>query len=228
MELMQCPPRFTLVSGRDGELQDSKKINQSRIQRKKRALILNAAESVFARRGFSGSRLKDVAEEAGLPKANILYYYKSKEDLYRCVCQDILENWLGAIGEISVSSEPSEALRKYIEAKMELSMQRPNASRVFAMEIISGAPVIGDYLATELKSWVDKHVLIFQGWQNRGQLVDVSPYHVFFVIWAVTQTYADFETQIKLLLGDQHLGLDEYERAVKSATQIILCGLIPR
>ena len=97
MDLMLCPPRFTLVLGSDGELQDSKKINQSRTQRKKRALILNAAESVFARRGFSGSRLKDIAEEAGLPKANILYYYKSKEDLYRCVCQDILENWLGAI-----------------------------------------------------------------------------------------------------------------------------------
>ena len=209
-------------------MQDLKKTNQSRIQRKKRALILNAAESVFARHGFSGSRLKDIAEEAGLPKANILYYYKSKEDLYSVVCQDILKNWLGAIGEISVSSEPSEALRRYIEAKMELSMQRPNASRVFAMEIISGAPVIGDYLATELKSWVDNHVLIFQGWQKRGQLVDVSPYHVFFVIWAVTQTYADFETQIELVLGDQHLGSDEYRRSVKSATQIILRGLLPR
>ena len=225
---MPCPPSFTLVLGRDGDLQDLKKTNQSSIQRKKRALILNAAESVFARHGFSGSRLKDIAEEAGLPKANILYYYKSKEDLYSVVCQDILKNWLGAIGEISVSSEPSEALRRYIEAKMELSMQRPNASRVFAMEIISGAPVIGDYLATELKSWVDNHVLIFQGWQKRGQLVDVSPYHVFFVIWAVTQTYADFETQIELVLGDQHLGSDEYRRSVKSATQIILRGLLPR
>ena len=110
-------------------------------------MILSAAEHVFARHGFSGSRLKEIAEEAGLPKANILYYFKSKEDLYRYVCQEILENWLGAIGEISESSEPDEAVRKYIEAKMELSIQRPNASRVFAMEIISGAPVIGDYLA---------------------------------------------------------------------------------
>ena len=225
---MLCPPSFALVLGLDGELQSSKKINQSRIQIKKRALILNAAERVFARHGFSGSRLKEIAEEAGLPKANILYYFKNKEDLYRYVCQDILENWLGAIGEISESSEPDEAVRKYIEAKMELSMQRPNASRVFAMEIISGAPVIGDYLANELKSWVDNHVQIFHVWQKRGQLADVSPYHVFFVIWAVTQTYADFETQIKLVLGDQHLGSDEYGRAVKSVTQIILSGLIPR
>ena len=214
--------------GHDWEFRISKKINQSRIQIKKRALILNAAERVFARYGFSGSRLKEIAEEAGLPKANILYYFNSKEDLYRYVCQDILKNWLGAIGDISESSEPDKALRKYIEAKMELSMQRPNASRVFAMEIISGAPVIGDYLANELKSWVDDHALIFQVWQKRGQLADVSPYHVFFVIWAVTQTYADFATQIELVLGDQHLGSDEYGRAVKSVTQIILSGLTPR
>ena len=228
MDMMPYPPSFISVLGLDGDLQCSNKIKQSRIQIKKRALILNAAERVFARYGFSGSRLKEIAEEAGLPKANILYYYKSKEALYRYVCQDILENWLSAIGDISESSEPSEALRNYIEAKMELSIRRPNASRVFAMEIISGAPVIGDYLANELKSWVDNHVQIFQVWQKRGQLVDVSPYYVFFVIWAVTQTYADFETQIELVLGDQHLGSDEYGRAMRSVTQIILSGLTPR
>ena len=228
MDMMPYPPSFILVLGLDRDLQCSKKTKQSRIQIKKRALILNAAERVFARYGFSGSRLKEIAKEAGLPKANILYYYKNKEALYRYVCQDILENWLSAIGDISESSEPSEALRNYIEAKMELSIRRPNASRVFAMEIISGAPVIGDYLANELKSWVDNHVQIFQVWQKRGQLVDVSPYHVFFVIWAVTQTYADFETQIELVLGDQHLGSDEYGRAMKSVTQIILSGLTPR
>ena len=209
-------------------MQVSKKINQSRIQIKKKALILNAAERVFARYGFSGSRLTQIAKEAGLPKSNILYYFRSKENLYRNLCQDILENWLSAIGDISESSEPNEALRKYIEAKMELSIQRPDASRVFAMEIISGAPVIGDYLANELKSWVDNHALIFQAWQKRGQLAEVSPHHVFFAIWAVTQTYADFETQIKLVLGDQHLGSSEYSRAVKSVTQIILYGLSPR
>jgi len=209
-------------------MQVSKKINQSRIQIKKKALILNAAERVFARYGFSGSRLTQIAQEAGLPKSNILYYFNSKENLYRNLCQDILENWLSAIGDISESSEPNEALRKYIEAKMELSIQRPDASRVFAMEIISGAPVIGDYLANELKSWVDNHALIFQAWQKHGQLAEVSPHHVFFAIWALTQTYADFETQIKLVLGDQHLGSSEYSRAVKSVTQIILYGLSPR
>ena len=209
-------------------MQGSPEISRSKIQIKKRALILNAAERVFARHGFAGSRLIEISKEAGLPKSNILYYFKSKEDIYSSLCQDILENWLGAIGDISEYSEPSDALKKYIVAKMELSKKRPFASKVFAMEIISGAPVIGDYLATELRSWVDNQAKIFRAWQERGQIIDVSPYHVFFVIWAVTQTYADFETQIKLVLGDGHLGSREYDRAVKAVTEIILNGLTPR
>ena len=209
-------------------MQGSPEISRSKIQIKKRALILNAAERVFARHGFAGSRLIEISKEAGLPKSNILYYFKSKEDIYSSLCQDILENWLGAIGDISEKSEPSDALKKYIVAKMELSKKRPFASKVFAMEIISGAPVIGDYLATELRSWVDNQAKIFRAWQERGQIIDVSPYHVFFVIWAVTQTYADFETQIKLVLGDGHLGSREYDRAVKAVTEIILNGLAPR
>ena len=216
------------MSGCKEELHGSQKISRSKIQIKKRALILDAAERVFARHGFAGSRLTEIAETAGLPKANILYYFRSKEDIYRSVCQDILKNWLGAIGDISENSQPKEALKRYIEAKMELSRQRPYASKVFAMEIISGAPVIGDYLATNLRSWVGNQVKIFEVWQKRGQITDVSPYHVFFVIWAVTQTYADFETQIKLVLGDKHLGSEEHFRAVKAVTEIILNGLAPR
>ena len=214
--------------GRNWELRGPQKISRSKIQSEKRALILVAAERVFARNGFAGSRLIEIAEKAGLPKSNLLYYFKSKEDIYGSLCQDILENWLGAIGDISETSEPSDALKKYIEAKMELSRKRPLASKVFAMEIISGAPVIGDYLATELRSWVDNQAKIFRVWQDRGQILDVSPYHIFFVIWAATQTYADFETQIKLVLGDGHFGSREHDRAVKAVTEIILNGLAPR
>ena len=209
-------------------MQGSPEISRSKIQIKKRALILNAAERVFARHGFAGSRLIEIADIAGLPKSNILYYFRSKEDIYSSLCQDILENWLGAIGDISEHSEPRDALKKYIEAKMELSRKRPFASKLFAMEIISGAPVIGEYLATELRSWVGNQAKIFRVWQERGQIIDVSPYHVFFVIWAVTQTYADFETQIKLVLGEEHVTSREHDKAVKAVTEIILYGLAPR
>ncbi|XDZ65214.1 TetR family transcriptional regulator C-terminal domain-containing protein [Alphaproteobacteria bacterium LSUCC0684] len=190
-----------------------------------RARILKAAETVFARQGFSGARLMEIAAEAGLPKANLLYYFRSKEEIYRSVCQDILETWLGALGDISAKDKPEDALRKYIEAKMDLSLKRPNASKVFAMEIIAGAPVIGDYLAHDLKDWVSKQAEVFEIWQARGEMAEVPPRHVLFLIWAATQTYADFSTQITAVLGSETISADEYAKAVETVTEVILRGL---
>ena len=135
-------------------------------------MILKAAEIVFARKGFNGSRLTEIAAAAGLPKANLLYYFRSKEGLYRAVCSDILETWLHALGDISADDKPDEALQSYIKAKMDLSRRRPDASKVFAMEIISGAPVMGDYLRQDLKDWVDQQAKVFKIWQSRGEMAE--------------------------------------------------------
>lgn len=200
-------------------------MTRSRIRTEREARILKAAETVFAHRGFNGARLMEIAAEADLPKANLLYYFRSKEEIYRAVCQDILETWLGALGDISADDKPDDALRKYIEAKMDLSLKRPNASKVFAMEIIAGAPVIGDYLAHDLKNWVNKQAEVFTIWQERGEMAEVSPRHVLFLIWAATQTYADFSTQITAVLGSEKISKHEYENAVETVTGVILRGL---
>ena len=167
----------------------------------------------------------EIAAEAGLPKANVLYYFRSKEKIYRAVCQDILETWLGALGDISANDSPDDALQRYIKAKIQLSLDRPNASKIFAMEVISGAPVIGDYLAHDLKDWVDKQVEVFEIWQSRGEMASVSARHVLFLIWAATQTYADFDAQIKAVLGSTSIHSDEYAEAVETVTGVILRGL---
>ena len=207
----------------------AKKVARSRVTRlrtvEKKAVILKAAEKVFAQQGLKGTRLLEIANEAGLPKANLLYYFSRKEDIYRAVCQDILETWLGALGEISADDNPKKAIESYIKSKMNLSFSRPNASKVFALEIIAGAPVIGDYLERDLKSWVDRQASVFQKWQSRGEMVSISPQHVFFMIWAVTQTYADFNTQITAVLGVTEIGAVEYSSAVETVTEVVLNGL---
>ena len=207
----------------------AKRVVRSSVKRlstvEKKALILKAAEKVFARQGLKGSRLFEIANEAGLPKANLLYYFESKEDIYRAVCQDILETWLGALGEISADDNPKKAIESYIKSKMNLSFSRPNASKVFALEIISGAPVIGDYLETDLKSWVDRQANVFEKWQSRGEMVSISPQHVFFMIWAVTQTYADFNTQITAVLCVKEMGAVDHSSAIETVTEVILNGL---
>ena len=207
----------------------AKRVVRSSVKRlstvEKKARILKAAEKVFAQQGLKGSRLFEIANEAGLPKANLLYYFESKEDIYRAVCRDILETWLEALGEISAEDNPKKAIESYIKSKMDLSFSRPNASKVFALEIIAGAPVIGDYLEKDLKSWVDRQASVFEVWQSRGEMVSISPQHVFFMIWAVTQTYADFNKQITAVLGVKEIGAVDHVIAVETVTEIIITGL---
>ena len=207
----------------------AKRVVRSSVKRlstvEKKARILKAAEKVFAQQGLKGSRLFEIANEAGLPKANLLYYFQSKDDIYRAVCRDILETWLEALGEISAEDNPKKAIESYIKSKMDLSFSRPNASKVFALEIIAGAPVIGDYLEKDLKSWVDRQASVFKTWQSRGEMVSISPQHVFFMIWAVTQTYADFSKQITAVLGVKEIGAVDHVIAVETVTEIIITGL---
>lgn len=155
----------------------------------------------------------------------MLYYFKSKEALYHAVVTDILELWLAALGEISVDDDPAQALAGYIERKMALSRERPDGSRVFAMEIITGAPVIGDYLRGPLRDWVERQGAVFRVWQRRGMMADLSPEHAFFSIWALTQTYADFSPQVTAVLGVERLEEADYRLAVGTVTAIILRGL---
>lgn len=191
------------------------------------ARILAAAESVFAETGFSGATTAEIAKRAGVPKANLHYYFKTKKDLYRQVLQAILELWLGSGDLIKPESDPAEALRHYIAAKIDLAQQRPLASRVFANEVIHGAPQISDFLQEELRDWVDRKSDVIEGWIAAGKMRRVDPRHLFFMIWANTQTYADFAVQIAAVLGRETLTQQDYQQAARQISDIILtgCGL---
>jgi TetR/AcrR family transcriptional regulator len=191
------------------------------------ARILAAAEEIFAEAGYSGETTAAIAERAGLPKANLHYYFRSKEALYRRLIERILEEWLASGEQIRPEADPSEAFSSYIAAKVEASRRRPYASKVFANEILHGAPHSGDYLRNQVRAWVEAKGKVIEGWVRRGLMSPVEPQHLFFVIWAATQTYADFETQIRAVLGRERIRGADYEDATRLITAMVLgaCGL---
>jgi TetR/AcrR family transcriptional regulator len=191
--------------------------------------ILEAAESVFAEAGFNGATTAEIARRAGIPKANLHYYFNTKEELYQQVLTGIVSSWLHTADEITAEAEPARALAHYITAKIELARTQPIPSRVFANEIIHGAPHLGSYLSTELRSWVDAKAKVIKSWAAAGKMREVDPRHLLFMIWASTQTYADFATQISAVLGRDQLTAQEYKAISRQVTEIILrgCGLTP-
>jgi len=187
--------------------------------------ILEAAEAVFARRGFSGATTKEIAARAGVPKANVHYYFHTKTDLYRRVLDDILQDWLAATDKFETCGEPVAALTNYIHAKMDLARARPLASKIWATEIIQGAPIIQDFLETTLAGWMAQRVACVEGWIKSGKIRPVAPDVLFYMIWATTQHYADFSHQIATLNGGNPLSDAQFDAARRQVTGIILRGI---
>lgn len=193
------------------------------------ARILRAAETVFARAGYAAATMAAIAHEAGCPKANVHYYFRTKQDVYRAVLDHILALWLAETEVITPQADPAQALAAYVRAKMRLTAQRPEASRVFANEVLHGAPQIGAVLRGPLKALVDEKAAVMQGWIDAGRMAPVDPRHLLFTLWAATQTYADFGVQVCAVLGVKALTRAHLDQASDELVRFVLagCGLVP-
>lgn len=200
-----------------------------RIRQENEALILRAAEHVFARAGFAGATMAEIALRAGVPKSNLHYYFRTKQALYRAVLAHTLQLWLSETDIISADYAPRTALEQYIRAKMRLSASHPDASRVFANELLHGAPEIGDVLREALRELVASKAMVIREWIASGQMLEVDPRHLFFTIWAATQTYADFDPQVCAVLGVSELDARTFDEATEHLVGLLLrgCGIEP-
>ena len=188
-------------------------------------MIMVAAEKVFAEAGFGGATMQLIADVAGLPKANLHYYFPTKEALYRRVVQDIFQVWLKAADIFDQASGPVEGIGAYIDAKMEISRRHPAGSKVWASEVMHGAPVIQDYLETTLEQWTNGRITVIQSWIDRGLMAPIDPRHLLYMVWATTQHYAEFGHQIETLNNSEPLTDAQWQAATDSVKTIILKGI---
>jgi len=200
-------------------------LRRQEIRHQNERLILQAAEKVFAEAGFGGATMQLIADMAGLPKANLHYYFATKEDLYRRVVQDIFEIWLHAADAFDNAPGPAEGIAAYIEAKMDISRHHPHGSKVWASEVMHGAPVIQDYLETTLRDWTEGRAAVIRRWIDERKMAPVDPRHLLYMIWATTQHYADFGHQIETLNGGTALSDAQWAEATASVKSVILRGI---
>ena len=171
----------------------------TRIQKRNRRRILDAALEVFSANGFRGATLDQIALEAGLSKPNLLYYFDSKEAIHGALLDELLATWLDPLRAIDPKGEPRDEIMAYMRRKLQMSHEFPRESRLFANEILQGAPRLSEFISNELKALVDDRVHLIRGWIAAGRLAPVDPHHLIFSIWALTQHYADFDAQIRLI-----------------------------
>ncbi|MWV11991.1 TetR family transcriptional regulator [Pseudomonas sp. R-28-1W-6] len=201
-----------------------------RIRQKNENAIIAAAEEQFARHGYKGTSMNTIAQAVGLPKANLHYYFNNKLGLYVAVLSNILDLWDATFSNLSVDDDPAEALSRYIRAKIEFSRSQPLASRIFAMEVISGGECLTGHFTQDYRDWFRGRAAVFQAWIDAGKMDPIDPVHLIFLLWGSTQHYADFASQICRLTGKSSLKKSDFEEAASNLERIILkgCGLTPK
>lgn len=200
---------------------------RTRIQRENAEKILDAALEVFSQHGFRGATLDQIAEVAGMSKPNILYYFRSKEEMHRALLERLLEDWLDPLKALDPAGEPLEEILDYVRRKVEMARDFPRESRLFANEIMQGAPRIADYLSGPLKALVEEKAAVIRGWMREGRLAEADPVHLIFSIWATTQHYADFDVQVRAVLGVDEGANGHIDDAARFLERLFARGLAP-
>ncbi|MCW8834216.1 MAG: TetR/AcrR family transcriptional regulator [Colwellia sp.] len=189
--------------------------------------ILAAAQDEFVLQGYKGATVQSIADKAKLPKANVLYYFKNKENIYHAVLEQTLNMWDEGIGDITPEDGPKLAIEKFVRAKVTMSFKNPKASKIYAMEIIQGAQHLKDFARTYQRQWVREKAKIFQCWIDNGEMQCVDPVNLIFLIWSSTQHYADFDNQILTIMNRADYEEGDIEHVTHFLTDFILrgCGL---
>lgn len=194
----------------------------------RKAAILKAALAVFARQGLDGASVEAIAQAAGISKANLLYYHPSKEALYVAVLEQGLAQWLAPLARFTAEEDPAEAIAALIAAKLAMSRDHPEVSRLFALEMLRGAPLLKPVLSGPLRAVFDAKVAVIQAWVAAGRLAAIDPPHLIFAIWALTQHYADFAVQVRALSGKSLADKAFMEETQAAVTALVLEGVKAR
>jgi TetR/AcrR family transcriptional regulator len=176
---------------------------KTRIQQRNSAAILDAALDAFSTHGFRGARLEQIASAAGMSKPNLLYYFPSKKQIYANLLTGLLDTWLDPLRALDPAGDPVEEIVAYVMRKLEMSRRFPRESRLFANEILQGAPVIEAEIRGGLRALVEEKSALLEGWMKAGRLAPMDPRHLIFSIWATTQHYADFDAQLRGILSPE-------------------------
>jgi TetR/AcrR family transcriptional regulator len=222
------PPESRLAGHSTNTARAGKTRKRTRIQAENEVRILDAALEVFSTYGFRGATVDQIATLARMTKPNLLYYFRRKQDIYLAVLNRTHEMWLKPLEDLDPEGDPATEITAYVDRKLEMSRENPKASRLFAMEVIQGAPVLGNVLAGRLKTLVDEKAAIIRRWVAEGRLAAIDPYHLIFMIWATTQHYADFEVQIRAVLGPRAERAAHFDLARTTLEQVLVKGVIGR
>ncbi|WP_175479247.1 MULTISPECIES: TetR/AcrR family transcriptional regulator [unclassified Pseudomonas] len=196
-------------------------------QRNQRAILLAAGEE-FAAKGFEATQTRDIAARASVAKANLYYYFQSKEHLYAQVLMSFVEPLLHASATLRESDDPRVALQAYIQARIHIVRDNPHTSIVFSSEFLLGAKQLPEACRHLLQAEARRNVECLRSWIERGLLAPTDPEHLMLFIWSATRTYTNLGWQMALITGTTCPGDSDYATAAAAISRMVLGGVTPK
>ncbi len=201
--------------------------SEERIRARNEKRILKTAVQLFSRKGFDGTRIAEIAELSGLPKANVYYYFSTKEAIYTTLIESLLAGWDRALEHITADREPRDALADYVRAKLDYSRKHVDESRFFASEMLRGGQFLTRRQRRHMREISREHATVIEGWIAAGKMAPVDPHHFLIMLWATTQFYADFAEVAAVTIGKSRLSGTDFEAARETVVEVVLNGCLP-
>ncbi|MEN0108185.1 MAG: TetR/AcrR family transcriptional regulator [Pseudomonas sp.] len=187
--------------------------------------ILQAASEVFAEQGFAAAKVQSIATRAGLPKANVLYHFKSKDNLYSQVLARVTGPYLEACRAFEPQEQPLEALTRHIRALSRLFQEQPFGAKVLMTELAAGATRLSAEHVERWRTQARQSVARLGEWIDLGLLAPADPQHVLMQLWAMAQACINLGWQMPRVIGKPSLQASDHA-AFEGTVQLLLRGLL--
>lgn len=163
------------------------------------AAIRAAAIAEFSLHGLKGTSTQAIAARAGLTKPQLHYYIPGKEELYEELLMQVLHDWKVVFSFDEQASAPGPVLADYIRKKLDHAFDNPEISSIFTREVLDGGRNLERYWPNA-RAWTQKKIDVINGWIARGLMRPLDARLLLMHIWAMTQSYADYALQTRVML----------------------------
>ncbi len=140
--------------------------------------ILEAAKKVFLDKGFDGARMQEIADEAGINKALLHYYFRSKDKLFDAIFEEAFKQFLPNISEIMVSDRSiEEKVRAFVGHYIDMLQNNPYLPVFVIRELQRKPDTILEILKKSKINPIQVAVILKQQTEG-GQIIDISLPHL--------------------------------------------------
>jgi len=142
--------------------------------------ILDAARIIFTKQGFAAARMDEIANEAGINRALLHYYFRSKQKLFDVVLAENLNNFYKSFLQILASEVDLETkIRNLVHAELDMLLANPNLPLFIIAETSRNPEMMIDKLnQIPVKQFFLQFIQVVNGEIERGNIKPINPVHI--------------------------------------------------